>query len=81
MMMMMMMMITMIHLLLQLQQNYIYIRVGSPTMDQFSIIDNNKGMCYVETKNKYCFKFLDLCSIAKPNFANVTHRKLLEKNY
>jgi len=47
--------------------------VRLPTLDQFSIIDKNKGMCCVETQNKYCFKFLALFSIRKPNFTNVTH--------
>ena len=49
-------------------------------MEQFSIINKNKGMCCVETQNKYCFKYRAVFSIRKPNIANVTHWKLLEKN-
>jgi hypothetical protein len=49
-------------------------------MDQFRIIDKSKGMCCVETQNKYFFKYLAVFSIRKPNFTNVTHRKLFGKN-
>ena len=42
-------------------------------MEQFSIINKNKGMCCVETQNKYCFKYRAVFSITKPNIANVTH--------
>jgi hypothetical protein len=34
------------------------------SMDQFSNIDENKGMCCVETQNKYCFKYLALFSFS-----------------
>jgi len=54
-------------------------RLRLPSMDQFSIIDKNKGTCCVETQNKYCFKYLALFSIRKPNFPYVTHRQLFEK--
>jgi hypothetical protein len=43
-------------------------------MDQFSIIDKNKGM-----HNKYCFKYFALFSIRKPSFTNLTDRQLFEK--
>ena len=48
-------------------------------MEQFSIINKNKGMCCVETQNKYCFKYRAVFSIRKPNFANVTHPQLFGK--
>jgi hypothetical protein len=51
---------------------YIYIyMVRLPRMDQFSIIDKNKG-----THNKYCFKYFAMFSIRKPNFTNVSDRQL-----
>ena len=34
--------------------------VRLPSMKQFSIIDKNKGMCYIETQNKYRFKYFTL---------------------
>ena len=49
-------------------------RVRLPRMDQFSIIDKNK-----ETHNKYCFKYLAVFSLRKPNFTKVTDRQLFEK--
>jgi len=45
-----------------------------PSMDRFSIIDTNKRMCCAETQNNYCFKYLAVFSIRKPNFVNVTDR-------
>jgi len=54
--------------------------VRFPSMDQFSIIDKNKGMCCVEVQNKYCFKYRAVFSIRKPNFAYVTHQHMSEKN-
>ena len=50
-------------------------------MDQFRIIDKNKGMCCVQTKNKYRFKNLAVVFIRKPNFVNLTNRQLLEKKF
>jgi hypothetical protein len=54
------------------------IGVTLPSMDQFRIIDKNKGMGCVGTQNKYCFKCRAVFSIRKQNFANVTHRQLFE---
>jgi len=54
------------------------VRVRLPSRDQFNVIDKNEGMCCVETQNKYCFKYLLVFSIRKPNFVTVTHRKLFE---
>ena len=49
------------------------------SMDQFSNIDENKGIRYVQTQNKYCMKYLAVFSIRKTNFSNVTNRQLFEK--
>ena len=49
------------------------VRVRLPSRDQFNVIDKNEGMCCVETQNKYCFKYLLVFSIRKPNFVTVTH--------
>ena len=48
-------------------------------MDQFSVTDNNKGTCCVDTENKYCFKYLAVFSIKKSNFTSITHWQLFEK--
>jgi hypothetical protein len=38
-------------------------------------------MYYAETQNKYCFKYLDVFSIMKPNLAHLINWKLCEKKY
>jgi hypothetical protein len=47
----------------------ISIRARLSSMDQFSIIDENKVMFCVEKQNKYCFKYLAMFCSRKPNFA------------
>ena len=50
-------------------------RIRLPEMDQLTKINE----CVAQTQNKYCFKYHALFCVTKPNFANATHRKLLEK--
>jgi len=45
------------------------------SMDNFSIIDKNEGMCCLETQHKCCLKCLAVFSIRKPNFVSVTQRQ------
>jgi len=56
----------------------IAVRVRLPSMDLFDIIDKNEGMCCVDTQDKYCFKYLAVFSIRRPNSVTVTHRQLFE---
>jgi hypothetical protein len=58
---------------------YTVYSVRLPSLDQFSIVDKNKGMYCIETQNKHCFKHFALFSIRKPNFAYVTRRNLFKK--
>jgi len=51
-----------------------------PSMDQFSIIDKNEGMCCVEIQNKYCLQCIAVFSITTPNFVNVLNDNCSEKN-
>jgi hypothetical protein len=48
-------------------------------MDQFSLIDKNKGMCCAQNQNKRCSKYLVVFSKRKPNCANVSCGQLFEK--
>ena len=57
------------------------VRVRLPSMDHFDIIVKNEGMCCVETQNTYCFKYLAVFCIRKPNFVTVTHGQLFEYKY
>jgi len=58
----------------------IYIGLRLLSMDQFGIIDKNNGTCCKQKQNKYCMKFLALFYVMQTNFANLTHRQILEKN-
>lgn len=50
-----------------------------PSMDKVALLTQIKECVGAETQNNYCFSYLAVFSIRKPNFANVINRQLLEK--